>query len=82
MATHKITVVKRVSDYMAYLDGNKALWGCGKSPNEAVASVVYSHQRETGIEITEKFERLQQRWRRTRSGGRLTGQAQRERETS
>lgn len=53
---HKITVVKRSSDFMAYLDGNKALWGCGKSPGEAVASVVYSHQRETGIAIEEEFD--------------------------
>lgn len=57
MATHEITVVKRNSDYMAYLDGNEALWGCGKSPDVAVASVIYAHQKETGLKITEKFER-------------------------
>ena len=53
---HTITVVKRSSDFIAYIDGDKSLWGCGKSPNEAVASVVYSHKDSLEISIEEEFD--------------------------
>lgn len=38
----KIIVVKRTSDYMAYVDGNKGIWESGATQAEAVGKLLIS----------------------------------------
>jgi hypothetical protein len=47
-----ITVKRRFSDYHASIDGsNETQWGCGKSIDEAVGSVVRNQQERLGLKI-------------------------------
>jgi hypothetical protein len=47
-----ITVKRRFSDYHASIDGSgEAQWGCGKSIDEAVGSVVRNQQERLGLKI-------------------------------
>ncbi len=34
----RFTCTRRSRDWHAFIDGNRTLWGCGKSPNEAIGS--------------------------------------------
>lgn len=38
-----ITVRRRSDDYMAFLTGDERIWGCGKTVNESIGSVVSAH---------------------------------------
>ena len=49
--TMTITVEKRSSDYMAYINGNTALWGSGSTPDDAIGNAIRSHRERMGIEI-------------------------------
>ena len=48
---HKITIEKRSDDWMAYLDGDRRIWDCGRSPQSAIGNLVLSHQENMGIEV-------------------------------
>ena len=47
----KITVVERRDDYMAYLQDDKRLWGCGGSPAEAIGSAIMAHGSYISLEL-------------------------------
>lgn len=51
---HTITITKRADDYHAHIDGDKRLWGCGRTPREAVGSVVWTHGDRLGIDIEDQ----------------------------
>jgi len=38
-----IVVLKRTNDYQAYLEGNRAIWGCGQTPSAAIGDLINSH---------------------------------------
>jgi len=46
-----ITVNRRTDDYHAHFKGDRRLWGCGKSPMEAIGDVVLSHAYLIGVAI-------------------------------
>lgn len=48
---YKIIVERRQDDYMAYLNGDKKLWGCGKTPDLAVISLIRNHAEKMNIKI-------------------------------
>lgn len=48
----KIEVIERTNDYMARISDNHGCWGCGKSLNEAVGSLIRYHSERFGIDIT------------------------------
>jgi hypothetical protein len=50
----KIVVTQRLSDYHACLADNTAIWGCGKSPSEAIGDLIRSHRERFQITIEEK----------------------------
>jgi hypothetical protein len=57
-----IVLERRPSDVMAYLKGNKAVWGCGRSATEAIGDVVLSHADAFGLVVEvdlPSFERYQ-----------------------
>jgi hypothetical protein len=39
----RVDLRKRESDYMAFINSDKDLWGAGSTPNEAIGNVVKSH---------------------------------------
>lgn len=39
----KIIVTKRSDDYHACLEGYPGIWGCGRTPNEAIGSLITAH---------------------------------------
>lgn len=41
-----IRVVRRPDDYMAFVDGDTALWGRGTSADEAIGALVRTHPHE------------------------------------
>ena len=45
----KITVEKRSEDYMAFVNDDRRIWGCGKSPQEAIGDVIMSHVATIGM---------------------------------
>lgn len=48
-----VTVKQRFGDYHASIDGSgERLWGCGKTIDEAVGSVVRNHSGKLGVVIT------------------------------
>jgi len=47
----KIAITKRSDDYMAYIAGNRAMWDCGKTANEAIGKLIVSHGSELDIEL-------------------------------
>lgn len=48
---HKITIEKRADDIMAYIDGDKALWGRGVNYPAAVGDVVMTHPEVLNLSI-------------------------------
>ncbi len=40
---YKITIVARDSDYMAFFNDDKRLWGCGKTYESALGSAIRTH---------------------------------------
>lgn len=51
MFTGKIIVIQRSEDFQAYIEGNKAVWGCGETQAEAIGDLVISHSTIIGLEI-------------------------------
>lgn len=49
----KIVITKRASDYHACLGGDPEIWGCGKTPNEAIGDMFMSH---TDLDVTKTFK--------------------------
>jgi hypothetical protein len=50
-----VVVERRPDDYMAYLQGHKTIWGCGKSISEAIGDVIQSHPESFGVKT--EFDR-------------------------
>jgi predicted RNase H-like HicB family nuclease len=50
----KIVVTKRSEDYHACLDGHPEIWGCGKTPNEAIGNLISAHTDTFKIEVEHK----------------------------
>lgn len=46
-----IIVEKRSDDYMAYIEGRKEIWGCGKDFDSAIGDLVRTHQKEFNVDI-------------------------------
>lgn len=47
----KLVVTRRSDDYHVCINGDKTLWGCGKTIDEAIGSCVRSHRDRLGIKI-------------------------------
>ena len=54
----KIIIIKRTADYMAHLQGNPGVWGCGLTPSRAIGDLVFFHPEAFGIQIDPTPERL------------------------
>lgn len=52
----KITVEKRSEDYMAFVNDDRRIWGCGKSPQEAIGDVIMSHVATIGMPDVEMLQ--------------------------
>lgn len=50
----KIVVTKRSDDYHACLDGHPEIWGCGKTPNEAIGNLITAHADTFRIDVERK----------------------------
>ena len=50
----KITVEKRNDDYMAFINDDRRLWGCGRSPKVAIGDVVMHHREALGFRFEYK----------------------------
>jgi len=48
----EIEVRRRWNDFHACFAGQPALWGCGRTIDEAVGSVTWSHQEKTGVRLS------------------------------
>jgi len=46
-----ITIQKRSDDYIAYLNNDPKLWGCGSTPNAAIGDVIHTHYKELNVKI-------------------------------
>lgn len=53
----RIDVEQRSGDFMAFLNGDRRLWGAGKNVYEAVGSAVWAHAARHGIVTTCKSAR-------------------------
>lgn len=51
---HKITIENRGSDWLAYLNGNKAKWEAGRTQSEAIHKLLVTYQLELRVEIEVK----------------------------
>lgn len=51
----EITIEKRVSDYKAFKTGDPRIWGCGRTPSEAVGDLITAHPEEFNVRITEEY---------------------------
>lgn len=49
--TVTIVITPRTSDYHAHIEGNKTLWECGKTPNEAIGALIRTHGDKLGLVI-------------------------------
>ena len=38
-----IVIEKRSHDYMAYVENNKTIWGCGKDEKSAIGDLISTH---------------------------------------
>lgn len=45
-----ILVERRSSDVLAFIEGNRSLWDCGKSAAEAIGNLVITHPEHFAIE--------------------------------
>jgi len=41
-----IIIEKRKDDYMAYLEGHREIWGCGKDSDSAIGDLISAHKKE------------------------------------
>ena len=46
-----ITVERRSDDFMAFLNGNRSLWGCGRTEAIAVLDVLRAHAVDAGVTV-------------------------------
>lgn len=46
-----ITVIRRHDDFMAYISSNCRYWGCGRTQDEAVGSLIRNHPYMFGVVI-------------------------------
>jgi hypothetical protein len=53
----KIKVTKRYADYHACIDGQEGFWGCGKSVDEAIGSVILSNAAKFGLNIETPYKK-------------------------
>jgi len=51
MSERRIIYTKRSSDWHACLEGQPAIWGCGKSVDEAVGALVRNHPEQFGVSL-------------------------------
>lgn len=49
-----IIIEKRSHDYMAYLENNKTIWGCGKDINSAIGNLISTHPIELNLDLVFK----------------------------
>jgi hypothetical protein len=47
----KIVITRRTDDIHACLEGCPAIWGCGKTSDEAIGNLISTHPETFGIEI-------------------------------
>jgi len=47
----QITIEWRSHDVMAYFDGNRARWGCGKTVDEAIGDLVRTNAKAMGLYV-------------------------------
>jgi hypothetical protein len=47
----KIIVEERSHDWMAFLEGQRGIWGCGRTPYEAIGNCVNAHREMFGIGV-------------------------------
>ena len=47
----EIEIRKRSGDWHAQIKGQPGLWGCGKTPDEAVGSMARNHAERLGLDI-------------------------------
>lgn len=50
--TREIIIEKRHDDFIAYLKGNREIWGCGKTYDEAIGNMIKTRKEKFDIEIT------------------------------
>lgn len=48
---NEIVVIRRVVDYHASLVTNPAVWGCGKTEEEAIGNLIRSHPEVFNISV-------------------------------
>ena len=46
-----IVIEKRSCDYMAYIENDKTLWGCGKNINSAIGNLVSTHSDKLNLDL-------------------------------
>lgn len=46
----RILVERRSEDYMAYLEGHREIWGCGKDYDSAIGDLIRSHGKKFDTE--------------------------------
>lgn len=51
MNEHKIVTEERPDDYIAYVDGDPQIWGCGITRELAVYNLIGAHQNYFDIDI-------------------------------
>ena len=49
--TMTITITTRSDDYHVCINGNTAIWGCGKTINEAIGDALRTHATSLGINV-------------------------------
>jgi hypothetical protein len=53
---NKIVVEKRSEDYIASIDEQKEMWGCGPSIAAAIGDLITAHRKRFDIKIEYKLE--------------------------
>ena len=51
----KILYTKRSDDWMAYIEGDKKIWACGKTILEAIGNLILTHQKEFKILVEREY---------------------------
>lgn len=51
MIINRIIVEKRIDDFIAYIEGDRTIWGCGNTKNAAIGNLVSTHQDVFGIQV-------------------------------
>lgn len=47
-------------DYMAWIDSDKARWGCGESPDAAIGDCIRTHGKDNGIAVSYHVKECEQ----------------------